>query len=273
MPRSSPASTRSRRRSLPRWASRSRCCCRSTSRGLEMGRGHDVSTPEPAAVIGFLYAGLVRTLPPDAMAWFDAELDRQQSGVDERRLAVALGLTGRKLGRAELSLQVADLAAAQRLRTGWQPGRWGADEAARVALLLATWRGDEAAFAARIDKLCVNAELAELVAYLKGFAVLPATAPLEPRAREGVRASMRPPFEAIACYNPYPFDHFDEAAWNQMVVKCVFVGAPIETIVGLRERRNPDLVQMLRDFADERRAACRPLPESVHDFIGSSWAG
>jgi hypothetical protein len=117
-------------------------------------RGHDVSTPEPVAVIGFLYAGLVRTLPPDAMAWFAAELDRQQSGVDERRLAVALGLTGRKLGRAELSLPAADLAAAQRLRMGWQRERWGANEAARVALLLATWRGDEAAFAA--DHFCRN---------------------------------------------------------------------------------------------------------------------
>jgi hypothetical protein len=82
-----------------------------------------------------------------------------------------------------------------------------------------------------------------------------------------VRASMRPPFEAIACHNPYPFDYFDEPAWNQMVVKCVFTGAAIEAIVGLQERRNPDLVQMLRDFAVERRAAGRPLPNEVHDYI------
>jgi len=231
-------------------------------------RGHNVS--DPAAVIGLLYTSLVRTLSPDAMAWFDAELDRQQSGTDERRLALALGLAGRKLGRAELSLPAADLAAARRLRAGWQPERWGADEAARVALLLATWRGDEAAFAARIDKLCAGAEVAELVAYLKGFAVFPAPAALERRAREGVRASMRPPFEAIACHNPYPFNYFDEAAWNQMVVKCVFVGAPIDAIVGLHERRNPELVQMLRDFGDERRAAGRPLPNVVHDYIANS---
>ena len=40
-------------------------------------------------------------------------------------------------------------------------------------------------------------------------------------------------FQAIACHNPYPSDYFDEAAWNQMVVKCVFVGAPIGAIIGL----------------------------------------
>jgi hypothetical protein len=223
--------------------------------------------PDPAAVIGLLHAGLVRTLRPEAIAWLDIELDRQQNIVDDRRLAVALGLAGRKVGRADLSLSDAELAAARDLRRGWQPGLWGADEAARVALVLASYRGDDQAFAARIDRLCAAAEVTELVACLKGFAVFPAAAALEARAREGVRASMRPPFEAIACHNPYPFDYFDQAAWNQMVVKCVFTGASIETIVGLRERRNLDVVQMLRDFAAERRAAGRPLPQAVHEYV------
>jgi hypothetical protein len=73
--------------------------------------------------------------------------------------------------------------------------------------------------------------------------------------------------EAIACRNPYPFDHFNQAAWNQMGVKFVFTGAPIETVVGLRERRNPELIQMLRDFVAERAAASRPLPAGMHDYI------
>jgi hypothetical protein len=51
-------------------------------------------------------------------------------------------------------------------------------------------------------------------------------------------------------------------------VKCVFVGAPIDTIVGLHERRNPELIRMLEDFAAERHAAGRPLPGSVHAYLG-----
>jgi len=50
-------------------------------------------------------------------------------------------------------------------------------------------------------------------------------------------------------------------------VKSVFVGAPLDTIVGLNERRNPDLVLMLRDFVAERHAAGRPLPDAVHRYI------
>ena len=42
---------------------------------------------------------------------------------------------------------------------------------------------------------------------------------------------------------------------------------PIETIFGLRERRNPEVVQMLRDLVSERRAASRPLPETVHAYV------
>jgi hypothetical protein len=227
-------------------------------------------SPHPAAVIQLLRAGLARTLRPEAMAWLDAELDRQRNVLDDRRLAIALGLLGRKVARSDLSLSDSELAAARELRAGWQPERWGTDEAARVAILLATYRGDDQAFAARVDRLCATAGVAELVASLKGFAVFPAAAALQARAREGVRASMRPPFDAIACHNPYPFDYFDAAAWNQMVVKCVFVGAPIESIVGLRERRNPDVVQMLRDLISERNAAGRRLPEEVHGYVAGA---
>ena len=81
---------------------------------------------------------------------------------------------------------------------------------------------------------------------------------------------MRPPFEAIACHSPYPFDHFDAAAWNQMVVKCVVFGAPVESIVGLREWRNPEVIQMLRDLVSERDAAGRRLPDEVHRDIAGA---
>jgi hypothetical protein len=224
--------------------------------------------PEPAATIDLLRRWLARTVTPEAVAWLDAEIDRQRTGVDERRLGLTLGLVGRKIGRTELSLTPDDVAAARRHRAHWQPEFWASDEGARLAMLLATHHDDDQTFAARVDRLCATAEVTEHVAYLKGFAVFPAAKQLHGRAREGVRSSIGPIFEAIACRNPYPFDHFDDAAWNQMVVKCVFTGASIETIVGLRERRNPELIQMLRDFVAERHAAGRPLPDAVYNYIG-----
>jgi hypothetical protein len=208
-----------------------------------------------------------RTVQADAARWLDAEIERQRKAIDERRLGIALGLTGRRIGRADLSATPDDVAAAQVLRRRWRPDIWGTDESARVALLLATWNGDETAFAVRVDRLCATGELTEHVACLKGFAVFPAPAPLLSRARAAVRSSVQPLFEAIACHNPYPADHFDDAIYNQMVIKCVFSGVPIGTIVGLDERRSDELVRMMRDLASERRVAGRLLPDAVHKFM------
>jgi hypothetical protein len=222
---------------------------------------------EHAAFVDLLLGSLSRALAPGAMDWLTAEIDRQRAAADERRLAIALGLASRKVGRVNMSVTADEEAAARRLRAGWQPELWATDEAARILILIASHRGDDQAFAARVDRLCATAEVTEHIAYLKGFAVFPAARLLYGRAREGVRSSIAPVFAALACHNPYPFEHFDEAAWNQMVVKCVFTGTPIETIFGLRERRNPEVVQMLRDLVSERRAAGRPLPDAVHAYV------
>ena len=153
-------------------------------------------------------------LAADAFAWLAHEIERQQGGADERKLAIALGLAGRRLRRVELDLPPEELAAAQDLRDAWQPQSWAADEAARVALLLATHHGEDRGFAARLDRLCVTAEITEHVSYMKGLAIFPAGGALLGRAREGVRSSIAPIFEATACRNPYPRDHFDTDAWN-----------------------------------------------------------
>jgi hypothetical protein len=225
---------------------------------------------DSAAAIGdLLRQWLGRTLQPDAAQWLDAEIERQSCAVDERKLGIALGLVGRRIGRSELSLSAADLTAAQTLRRGWRPDAWTADVAARVALTLATWSGEEDAFANRVDRLCATGELTEHVACLSGFAVFPARARLLPPARAAVRSSVQAVFEAIACRNPYPADNFDDAVYNQMVVKCVFSDISIGTIVGIDERRNDDLVRMLHDLVSERHAAGRTVPDAVHNWIAT----
>jgi hypothetical protein len=223
--------------------------------------------PDPIAVIALLLDALSRQAAPGAVDWLRAEIDHQRGSDDPARLARAFGMAGRRIGRDDLAISDEQGAAARRLRPQWQPEGWSADEAARVALLLATHRGDDTAFAARIDRLAATAGVTELAAILKGFAVFPAPRALYARAREGVRSAITPVLAAIACRNPYPFDYFDAAAWNQMVVKCVFGGIAIDTIAGLSERRNSEVVQMLRDLVSERHAAGRTLPDAVHAYV------
>jgi hypothetical protein len=52
----------------------------------------------------FLSGPLARAVAPAGLAWLRAEIERQCDAADERRLALALGLTSRKIGRAQLAL-------------------------------------------------------------------------------------------------------------------------------------------------------------------------
>src|SRR5215467_6000202 len=92
------------------------------------------SDADPAVLISFLRRLLARVLPTAGLQWLDGEIERQRAGLDERRLGIAVGMVGRKVGRMDLAPSSEDVADAGRLRPQWQPQLWGTDEAARVAL-------------------------------------------------------------------------------------------------------------------------------------------
>jgi hypothetical protein len=80
-------------------------------------------------------------------------------------------------------------------------------------------------------------------------------------------------FEAIALNNPYPSEVFDEAAWNDFILKAIFIGAELAPILGLQQRANAPLARMLVDYMAERQAAGRSItPELwplVEPFLGN----
>ena len=178
---------------------------------------------------------------------------------NDRALSSAIGFAPRRLGKADLALTAADKARAAALRPSFDPNDWSVDQLARVALMVASHDGDEAAFAARFDSFCTTAEVNELIALCRGLPLYPGAALIEPRAREAVRSGMKPVFEAVAHNNPYPREIFAEDAWNQMVVKALFIGSSLWPIQGLDRRANPHLARMLVGLAQERWAAGRPV--------------
>ena len=200
---------------------------------------------------------------PEAYQWFAQQcqhLAQEQSApLQERHLVKAMGLAARKLGKADMHLSQADLAQAHALRPGFDPSGWSLDQTARVAFILASFHADEVQFAACLERLAESAEINELIALYCGFALYPAATIIEPRAREAIRSSMRPVFEAMAQRNPYPMEQFDAASWNQMIVKTFFLDSPLWPIQGVDARANPDLAHILVDLAHERWAAGRAI--------------
>ena len=220
----------------------------------------------PAAIpqaIELLSAWLKTRLPTDAFAWFDNELRGLQTQPEQARWFKALGMAPRKLGKADLQPSQVELQAAQTLRQGLDPTEWSVDQTARIAFTLAFYQGDEAGFVQQVAMLIDTSEINELLAIFRGFALFPHPEALEPKAREAIRSTMRPVYEAMSHRNPYPFEFFDEAAWNQMIVKAFFLDSSIWQIQGVDDRYNADLSEILISLVQERWAAGRFIAPEI----------
>lgn len=210
---------------------------------------------------------LVARLPVDFADWLGTVASVVRTAPTDRPLYLAIGEVSRRIPREPLAPTDAELAAAAASRPGWDPRDWTLDQAARVRLLLAS-TADGAVLSRRLDTLCSAADIGELVAFYRGLPLYPDPSRHVLRAAEGVRSNMRVVFEAVAHRNPYPAEHFAESAWNQMVLKALFVGTRLDLIVGLDRRVNPALAQMLSDYAHERWAASRPVSPELWRCVG-----
>jgi hypothetical protein len=215
-----------------------------------------------------LHVWLRRQLSSDARDWLEQSRESLARSPTDRNLFLAIGLVPRRIGKADLLLSGEDLQAAHDARPGWNPIGWSADQAARL-LLLSSIADDPERFALQLEQLFRTADVGELVTLYRGLPLYPAPERHLARAREGARSNMKAVFEAVAHDNPYPAEQFAEDAWNQMVVKAVFIGSSLDRIADLDRRRNPELARMLRDYAHERRAAHRAISPELWRCVGA----
>lgn len=201
--------------------------------------------------------------------WLTAALESTASDPTAKTLFRHIGFASRKLGREPLKLSAEDRAAADTARRGWRPEHWSLDAAARVALLLRI-SADAGAFHETFERLCRMGEMQELVAYYRGLPLYPEPERYRARAAEGLRTNMQVVFEAVAHHNPYPSEQLDEGAWNQMVLKALFIGSALAPMQGLERRANPQLTRMLCDYAHERWAASRTISPELWRCVGAA---
>jgi hypothetical protein len=191
--------------------------------------GPSGSGRDPARRLALLEGWIGRQVDPPGRAWFRDALAAVARADDPRALARSVALVPRRLGKRDLVLTALDLQEADEVRPGFDPLGLPLDQAARIALLLASYR-DPASFAQAIEALCRTADLGEFIAIYRGLALFPAPELLVGRAAEGVRSGIKPVFEAVAHRNPYPAEMFDRSTWNQMVLKALFIGSELAPI-------------------------------------------
>lgn len=178
------------------------------------------------------------------------------------QMLAALSGAGRRLGREDVHPgddAVEGLHAAG-LRVRGRP--WA--ELGRVGLLLsAAERLPSGELPVFIEEAYRTGDLAEKQAVLRALPHLPGAERFLNIAAEGARANALSIFTAIASENPYATRHFADEGLNQMVMKALFNGVALSTIMGLEGRMNADLRRMARDYGKERRAAGRPISSDL----------
>jgi hypothetical protein len=196
-----------------------------------------------------LWAALDDRVSPEALAWLRESVAAIEA--DAAAVRTRFPMAGRKVGRAPLDPDAdADDVHA-----------WTIDDAARTLLLVALGDGVEA----ELRDLYRFGDAAERRGLLRALRYLP----VADRAMDILDDAIRTNDTRLvaAALGRYATEHLDDAAYDQAVLKCVFIGVPIAPLDGLPGRATPETARMLAAFVHERVAAGRDIPAEVWDVI------
>ncbi|MBI3509181.1 MAG: EboA domain-containing protein [Bacteroidetes bacterium] len=199
------------------------------------------------------------------------ELESVLSGLKENTsadyLSNAFSKAVRLFGRSELKFSADEYAQAGKICEGWRPPR-SIDKAVRTLILLQIPNENETEYVHTIEDLFSTADAGEQVVIYSALPLFYFPEKFIPRCMEGVRSNMGEVFEAVANENPFPSNYLPEDAFNQMVLKSLFVGKPLYKIQNLHKRPNKKLAHMASDYAHERWAAGRELNPETWQLVG-----
>ena len=220
-------------------------------------------------MIDSLLAILAKRAQPAAMDWLQDKIGRLRENFQQRPFYYAFSGVSRHFDKA-LTACVTEITDEEAASLGDVSVKgWDEFRLARVVLLLVLVEQDEAVFRENLQALLGSADIREQVAIFSAFGLLlpdgegedlmaaDRTIWLVDLARDGLRTNIVDVYDAIALDNPFPARAFFDEAWNQMVLKALFISRPLFRIVGIDERANLTLAEQMSNLAHERWAAGR----------------
>lgn len=218
------------------------------------------STLDPHAIRSTLLGWLNKRLDDAACNWLQSASERiAEGGGEDWEFFTSFSAVPGKTGKELLRPDEKEMEIAGELRQGWNPGTWSLDQTGRTLLILSLAERGRDEFLDKLEKTFISSDMGEAVALYQSLPVLPWPKDLTQRAAEGIRSNITTVFNVIALNNPYPADYLEEGPWNQMVLKALFVNAPLYPIQGIDRRANPALAKMLVEYAHERWSAGRTV--------------
>lgn len=200
-----------------------------------------------------------RVCTPQEVNWLQAEVNRVRVEKKEKDFSIAFAKVPRKVKKVPLKIEREEILKAQAARSNWHPENLDSEQAARILLLLSFPYNEPEGLGRMVEKLLGSADLNEQLAIYSALPLFPNPEKFLQVAHNGTRFNATSVFDAIALDNPYPSENFSEDAYNRLVLKAVFMERPFMRIVGIPERANPALAELLLDLVSERWSAGREV--------------
>jgi len=221
-----------------------------------------------SSIIAFLKRNLEAIATPEAMDWLGLQVAKVKADNGSMKLFLSFSQASRHFSKASLNLSSQQKQEAEKIRTGFSPENWTVLQTARTILVLeAMGEEDHEKWFENIQKLFESADIHEQEALYGALPIYPFPEKFIKRAAEGLRSNMTSVFDAIALDNPYPLAFLDEQAWNQMVLKAIFMQRPLYRIIGIDQRHNSSLAKTLVDYIHERWSAGRRVIPELWRFL------
>jgi hypothetical protein len=220
-----------------------------------------------SSIIAFLKRNLEAIATPEAMDWLGLQVAKVKADNGSMKLFLSFSQASRHFSKASLNLSSQQKQEAEKIRTGFSPENWTGLQTARTILVLEAMGEDHEKWFENIQKLFESADIHEQEALYGALPIYPFPEKFIKRAAEGLRSNMTSVFDAIALDNPYPLAFLDEQAWNQMVLKAIFMQRPLYRIIGIDQRHNSSLAKTLVDYIHERWSAGRSVIPELWRFL------
>jgi hypothetical protein len=219
-------------------------------------------------VKSFLLEVLKENSESKSIEWLLRQKEKIELETSYLKFYMAFSQASRYFKKQLLQLPADDIDKAEQLVKGFRPNTWDQLQAARSYLLLHFEENDPNIWVKAMTKLFETADMHEQQSLYAALPIMPFQKEMTERAIEGLRTNISSVFDAVALNNPFPSQYFDERAWNQMVIKAIFLQRPLYQIQNADERANPNLAKILVDFAHERWAASRKVMPELWRFVG-----
>lgn len=197
-----------------------------------------------------------------AGAW----LREQLTAPSAEAYRTVMPLIGRKLGSRPLIAGFADRDTA-RLETPLGPmklGHWKVAEAARTLLLSESCHGADTPFTALFSlyndgDTDTRAAAVRAMNFVEDQDVEAGMALVNDAGRTYLDALL----SAAWVQNPWSSKHLSDEQFRKAVLKALFCEVPVDDFIGLESRADAELATSLCEYADEREAAGRAVPDAV----------